>query len=92
MPRKFKTAEQRRLERNQLVRDEIAKGLAVYKHENRLNNVELGERLGLGRSSAEKLLNGREITQTGDILFQILDMAGLVIGYKKRPLDKEATQ
>ena len=89
MPRKFRTAEQRRVERNQMIRDEIANGLAVYKAKNKLNNTELGTRLGLGRTSTERLLHGESVIQTGDIVFQILDAAGLTIGYKKRPLEKE---
>ena len=83
------TAEQRRAERYQRLRDAIADGLSAAKRKGRYTQAELGKKLGVGHETVAKLLAAEPTKSTDDLLFQILDMSGLYLVRKRDLLDKE---
>lgn len=85
MPKVCLTQEQREQAANERRRQLIADGMAAYKNRNRLSDEALGRRLGLGRNTVARILNGEEVKLETDKHFKVL----AVSGYQMRKLHDE---
>lgn len=56
----------------------ISDSLALYKHNNRLTNEQLGSLLGLDRVTTAKMLNGQDIKVSTEKFYKTLKLTGVI--------------
>lgn len=83
MPKVRITAQQREEAKLKRYREVFRDGMAAYKNRKGLNNMAMGQELGIHHTVVSKILKAEPVQLDFNTLFRLLDLAGLELSMKE---------